>query len=277
MLKTVHILSIIVTLFYAITFFVYLLGFIHGKTKTHLYNSKRIFLFFTLIVHTFYLIERSFVFDHLPITNQFEIFTILAFAIGFTYFLLELLTDIRGTGVFILVFALIFQVISALFIKDEYIVKEVLKNYPLGIHVINALLGFAGISVSAAYSIMYLLQYKNLQTHKYYLIFDRLPNLEILEKLSYYSMIIGFVLLTIAIAIGFIWLPSAFPDFKFYDPKIISTAIVWLIFGTGILLHIMGRLYGKKISYFSITGFIVAVLSVALSGVIYSSFHDFVK
>jgi len=275
MLEVVHISSLIVTLLYIATFSVYLYGFV--KVKSRVQNSKRIFLFFTLIVHTFYLIERTFVFDHLPITNQFEIFTILAFAIGFTYFLLELLTDIRGTGVFILVVALIFQIISAFFIKDAYVEKEVLKNYPLGIHVINALLGFAAFSVSAAYSVMYLLQYKNLQTHKYDLIFDRLPNLEILEKLSFYSMIIGFILLTIAIAIGFIWLPSAFPDFKFYDPKIISTAFVWLIFGTGILLRIMGRLYGKKISYFSIVGFIVAILSVALSSVFSSSFHDFVK
>lgn len=275
MLDVVHILSLIVTLLYIATFSVYLYGFV--KVKTHVQNSKRIFLFFTLIVHTFYLIERTFVFDHLPITNQFEIFTILAFAIGFTYFLLELLTDIRGTGVFILAIALVFQIISTIFIKDDYLVKDVLKNYPLGIHVINALLGFAAFSVSAAYSVMYLLQYKNLQTHKYDLIFDRLPNLEILEKLSFYSMIIGFFLLTIAIAIGFIWLPSAFPNFKFYDPKIISTAFVWLIFGTGILLKIMGRLYGKKISYFSIAGFIVANLSVALSSVFSSSFHDFIK
>ncbi len=277
MLKVVHILSIVVSIFYIITFSVYLFGFVKEKVKTPIHNTKRIFLFFTLIAHSFYLIERSFVFEHLPMTNQFEIFTLLAFAIGFTYFLLELLTDIRGTGVFILVVALIFQVISSFFIKDVYIVKEVLKNYPLGIHVINAILGFAGISVSAAYSIMYLLQYKNLQTHKYDLIFDRLPNLEILEKLSYYSMIIGFILLTVAIAIGFIWLPSAFPNFKFYDPKIISTLIIWLIFGTGILLRIMGRLYGKKISYFSIVGFILAVFSTAMSGVIYSSFHDFIK
>ena len=42
--------------------------------------------------------------------------------------LLELLTDIRGTGAFIILFSLVFQLVSSIFIQDLMEVKEVLKK-----------------------------------------------------------------------------------------------------------------------------------------------------
>jgi ABC-type transport system involved in cytochrome c biogenesis permease subunit len=93
-----------------------------------LINSKRLFLFITLLLHSIYLILRVIAFDHPPITNVFEIFTVLAFSVCFAYFILELHTDIRGTGPFIIIISLIFQIISSLFIEDLVEVKEVLRS-----------------------------------------------------------------------------------------------------------------------------------------------------
>jgi ABC-type transport system involved in cytochrome c biogenesis permease subunit len=111
MLGAVHTLNIILPILYTITFLAYLWDFTHEKS--HLNDSKRVFLFITLLLHTFYLIGRTVEFNHTPITNKNEIFTLLAFAIAFSYFILELISDVRGTGVFILVFSLFFQIISS--------------------------------------------------------------------------------------------------------------------------------------------------------------------
>lgn len=73
------------------------------------------------------------------------------------------------------------------------------------------------------------------------MIFKRLPSLEILEKLNFYSVLIGFILLTISILIGFIWLPIAFPKISYVDPKLISVSIVWLVFGIGILTKLIAN------------------------------------
>jgi len=275
MSKLLQIMSYWLLLLYFITFLSYTYNFFADKKI--LRNIKRIFLFITLLFHADYLVERTMFLGHLPIVTQHETYTLLAFSIGFTYFVIELLSDIRGTGSFILIFALFFQIKSSLFIQDNYVVNSILENYPLGTHVITAILGFTAISISAAYALMYLLLYKNIKTNKFSVIFERLPNLEILEQLNFYSIIIGFILLTIAIILGFAWLPSAFPNFNYLDPKIISTLFVWLIYGIGIILKSRKNIIGKKFAKFSIYGFLFSILSLLLTNTILSGFHDFVN
>ena len=273
MISTLHFLNILLPFLYLVTFSVYLYDFFQDKKV--LTNSKRIFLFFTIITHCFYLLMRTIEFDHTPITNKFEIFTLLACTIAISYFLLELLTDVRGTGAFIIFFSLIFQIVSSLFIEHDYIVPEILRNRLLGTHVISAIFGYSGITISAVYGILFLLLYKNLKANKFGLIFNRLPSLEILEKLSFYSLVIGFVLLTIAIVIGIVWLPSAFPHFSYGDPKLVGTAFVWVIYGTGIASKLIANWYGKKIIIFSLCGFVLAMLSLILTSTLGNTFHAF--
>jgi len=273
MVPALHILNIVLPLLYLATFSIYFYDFMKGEKK--FINTKRLFLFLTLIVHVVYIIQRAIAFDHPPITNVFEIFTILALTICFSYFLLELVTDIRGTGPFIIIISFIFQLISSLFIQDMVAVKEVLRSNLLGAHVISALLGYSGFTISAVYGFLYLTLYKDIKLNKFGLIFNRLPNLEVLEKLSFYSAVIGFTALTIAFIIGIIWLPMAFPDFSFLDPKLISTALVWILYSVGILSKVFGKWRGRKLVRLSISGFIVAILSIIMSNFIAQSFHSF--
>lgn len=273
MLDSIHILNAILPLFYLLTFGFYLYAFI--KRKTRLTNAKRVSLFITLLTHGLYLLLRTIQFDHAPITNKFEIFTVLAFAIAFSYFILELITDIRGTGTFILLFSLLFQLVSSLFIQDLLQVNEILRNRFLGMHVVTALLGYSGFTISAVYGVLFYMLYANLKNQKYGFLFERLPSLEVLENLSFYAVMIGFTLLTVAIIIGVVWLPSAFPDFSYWDPKIVMTGIVWIVYTIGILTKLILKLYGKKVILFSILGFVFAMLSLIVTNFVQSTFHVF--
>ncbi len=273
MLDAIHLINGLLPFFYLATFLFYLVAFI--KVKTPLTNIKRVSLFVTLLFHGLYLLLRTIEFEHAPITNKFEVFTVLAFALCFSYFVLELITDVRGTGTFIIFFSLIFQTISSLFITDLLVVNEILKNRFLGLHVLSALLGYSGFTISAVYGILFFLLYKNLKSQKYGFLFERLPSLEILETMSFYAVLIGFTLLTIAIVIGVIWLPKAFPDFSYLDPKLITTGMVWLVYTGGIITKFVLKLYGKKVILFSIWGFVFAILSFAITSIVQSTFHSF--
>lgn len=273
MISTIHSLNVLIPIFYLITFLVYLYDF--QREDRNLSNSKRLFLFITLCVHLLYLLFRTIAFDHPPITNVFEIFTLLAFAISFSYFILELVTDIRGTGMFIIIISIAFQIVSSIFIKDLFSVREELRSNLLGIHVFSALIGYAGITISAVYGYLFLILYNQLKQNKFGLLFDRLPNLEILEKLCFYSAVIGFILLTIAIIIGVIWLPQSNLNFSYTDPKLLGTFLIWLVYGIGILRKIYGKLRGRKLVIVSIIGFILTIGSTILSNFLAKSFHSF--
>jgi ABC-type uncharacterized transport system permease subunit len=271
--SAIDFINLLLPLLYITTFTFYFIGFMKGEKRFS--GSKRIFLFLTLIIHAIYLMIRTIEFDHPPITNVFEIFTVLAFSVAFSYFLLELITDIRGTGPFIIIISIIFQVISSIYIEDLVEVKEVLRSHLLGSHVISALLGYSGMTISAVYGFLYILLYKDIKQNKFGLIFDRLPNLEVLEKLSFYSAVIGFSLLTVAITIGVIWLPKAFPNFSYADPKLIGSLAVWVLYGLGIISKFIWKWRGKKIVAFSIIGFLLAILSTMITNFLAQSFHSF--
>ncbi|MGA7719872.1 MAG: cytochrome c biogenesis protein CcsA [Ignavibacteriaceae bacterium] len=269
----IDISNIIIPVLYVISFGFYFYDFTKAKKK--FINLKRFSLCLTLLYHLIYLLLRTFEFDHPPITNVYEIFTILAFCISFSYFILELVTDIRGTGPFIIIISIIFQIISSTLITDVYQVKEVLRNHLLGIHVFSALAGYSAITISAVYGFLYLILFNDIKLNKFGLVFNRLPSLEILERLSYISAIIGFLLLSVAIIIGVIWLPKAFPHFSYLDPKLIGTSLVWLLYGLGISSKFFGRWQGKKVILFSIIGFVIAISSTIVTNFIARSFHSF--
>lgn len=273
MLASIHTINILLPFFYLSTFAIYFYDFQQGGKKFE--NSKRVFLFITLFFHFLYLLLRTIEFNHPPITNVFEIFTVLAFAISFAYFILELVTDIRGTGPFIIIISILFQIISSLFIEDLTEVKEILRSNLLGIHVISALIGYAGITISAVYGVLYLILYNEIKLNKFGLIFNRLPSLEILERLSFIAAIIGFVFLSITITIGIIWLPRAFVQFSYLDPKLIGTFAVWFLYGLGLLNKFLGKWRGKKLIILSIIGFTLAIASTMLTNFLAKSFHSF--
>ncbi len=273
MLASIHTINILLPFFYLSTFAIYFYDFQQGGKKFE--NSKRVFLFLTLFFHFLYLLLRTIQFDHPPITNVFEIFTVLAFALGFSYFILELVTDIRGTGPFIIIISILFQIISSLFIEDLTEVREILRSNLLGIHVISALIGYAGITISAVYGVLYLILYNEIKLNKFGLIFNRLPSLEILERLSFIAAIIGFVFLSITIIIGIIWLPRAFVQFSYLDPKLIGTFAVWFLYGLGLLNKFLGKWRGKKLIILSIIGFTLAIFSTILTNFLAQSFHSF--
>ena len=87
--------------------------------------------------------------------------------------------------------------------------------------------------------------------------------------------IIGFVFLTITIIIGIIWLPQAFPNITFADPKLIGTFAVWILYGIGLINKFLGKWRGKKLIILSIIGFCLAILSTMLTNFLAKSFHSF--
>ena len=125
------------------------------------------------------------------------------------------------------------------------------------------------------YGFLYLVLYKDIKYNRFGLIFNRLPNLEVLEKLSYYSAVIGFFGITIAIVIGLIWLPQAFPNFSYADPKLIGTIAVWVLYLIGISKKIFSKWRGRKLVLLSISGFLVAIFSTIVSNFLAQSFHSF--
>ncbi len=229
----------------------------------------------TLIVHALYICIRTVEFNHPPITTIFEILSLIALTITVTYAYIEFRTKIRSTGYFILILPFFFQVASSLFIKELTEIPVILRSNLLGFHVSSAMLGYAAITISAVYGFLYLMLYHDIKSSQFGLIYKRLPNLEMLERMSFTAIIFGFILLTIAIIVGLIWLPRAIENFSYGDPKLFGTLAIWLIYCVGLIAKKIGGWQGKRIMVLSVVGFAFALFSITIINMFFSGFHKF--
>jgi cytochrome c-type biogenesis protein CcsB len=178
--------------------------------------------------------------DHAPWSNMYE-FTI-AFAAGITAFYAvferfyedeERARSARVLGALTLpvVFAML-AVTAVFFPSDVRPLVPALQNTDLlAIHVASMVVAYGALSVSFAAAVLYLAQGKGNR-------FARLPSAETLDDIAYRSVMLGFPILALGIALGAYWANSAWGRYWGWDPKETSALVTWLIYG--IYLHMRG-------------------------------------
>jgi ABC-type uncharacterized transport system permease subunit len=127
--------------------------------------------------------------------------------------------------------------------------------------------------VSAVYGGLYLLLYWELKRSRFGLVYDRLPPLETLARMSLRAVVFGVAFLTLTIACGSLWAATAFPGFV-RDPKFALTVMVWLIYALALWLHYVRHWSGRRTIRISLVGFAALVLAV-LAARLFDSFHVF--
>jgi ABC-type transport system involved in cytochrome c biogenesis permease subunit len=273
----VNILNVFLPVLYAAIILCYGISFFKkNDAKNQAYCKFRRPLLILIILFQFvYFLARSITYSHAPITTVYEIMTLLAFSLSVTYLYIEVKTKVVDTGFFILLIAGILQLISSIFIKELTEINPVLRNWLLGFHVTFALIGYSAITISGIYGFLYILLYNNIKKNKLGPIFKRLPSLQLLERLAYTAIIFGFVFLTLTILIGLIWLPRAIKDFSYFDPKLIATVIIWLLYSVGLISKKAGNLESRTVMSLAFFGFLFAIISMAVVNMFLTSFHKF--
>lgn len=273
MTEIIDFLVVLMPVAYAILVGLY--GFSFFGSNSFSNRIKTPFLACTVALHILYIVSRTVAFDHPPITTVFEIMTVLSASISIGYLYIEFRTRVSNTGFFILLLAFIFQVVSSIFIKDLSQIAPILRSKLLGFHVASALLGYTAISLSAVYGFLYLMLYHEIKSSRFGLVYDRLPNLETLETMSLKAEVFGFLMLTIAILVGVIWLPSAFPNFTYWDPKLIGTMAIWILYALALAAKKQFGWQGRKMMIISLVAFGFVFLSMTVINMYLSGFHSF--
>ena len=186
------------------------------------------------------LIARWLAVNHAPWSNMYE-FTI-AFAAGITVFYAgferfyqddDHAQSARVLGALTLPVVFTMLVLTAAFFPSEVrpLVPALQNADLLAVHVAAMILAYSALSVSFAAAVLYLAQGKGNR-------FARLPDGQTLDDIAYRSVMLGFPLLAIGIALGAYWANSAWGRYWGWDPKETSALVTWLIYG--IYLHMRG-------------------------------------
>ncbi|MFB3853871.1 MAG: inner membrane protein YpjD [Vicinamibacterales bacterium] len=228
----------------------------------------------TLAAHVLFLVALTAVERHIPLSSGPEIMTVLALAVAIVYVAVERRTGVERTGMFLTLLPLTLQIVSSSFLEFQTVFPAILESPLFVLHTIAAVVGYAGFCVSAVYSGLYLVLHRSLKHGRFGLVFDRLPPLEVLARMSVGAARAGVSSLMVTIVVGSAWAFSAAPGFV-RDPKFLLTVAVWGGYLIAIMLHRRSWWSDRRTVAGFLVGFVLLVGAALASRLIFDSFHTF--
>ena len=103
----------------------------------------------------------------------------------------------------------------------------------------------------------------------------RLPPLDLLERMSRSSVLIGVVSIAIGTALGFIWVDRLTGQYWYYDPKYVVTILVLVLYAAYLRLARTTTWRGARASRLCIFNFVVVILSFTVVNLYLSHSHRY--
>lgn len=206
---------------------------------------------------------------HPPWSNLFEALTFWSFLAGSMYLFIERKYSLRLLGTFVapLVFLLsAFAIFKAS--KEITSLMPALRSYWLYFHVVTAFIGYAGFTVAFAGAVLYLLKGRFPQTRL-------LPSQDLLEEITYKSIILVFPVWTASIILGSVWANEAWGGYWSWDPKEVWSLIVWLFFGAYLHARQMLGWKGKRTAWMVVFGFITVLICFFAINLYFPGLHSY--
>jgi cytochrome c-type biogenesis protein CcsB len=221
-----------------------------------------IIAFIGLILQTVGLVLRWFEsykmgIGHAPLSNLYESLIFFSWTIVLLYLIIEWRIKSKNLGAFVIPFAF-FSIAYASFSPNvnariQPLIPALQSNWLIS-HVITCFFGYAALTIACGLGFMYLL--KGLERgEKPRLFFRLLPGREIVDELTYHSVVIGFIFLTLGIITGSVWAYSAWGSYWSWDPKETWSLITWLIYAAMLHSRFVRGWRGKRMAIMSIIGF----------------------
>ena len=217
-----------------------------------------------LLLNLANLIIRAVLIGGLPLNNGFEFGLCFVFAVVIVYCFLEKRFQLGSVGVFVMpvVVALTCWLVSMdLTIQP---VMPALRSYWLAIHVSAAVIAYGSFATSFGVSIAYLVKARKGEDSDSKM---DLPELKVLDQISYKLVFVGLPFLTIMLVTGAVWAEYAWGSFWSWDPKETWALVTWLVYAIYLHTRFMKGFKGTRSAWLSVIGFAAVIFT--LFGVSY--------
>jgi len=248
-----------------ITYWIYLLSKqdFYGNLATKLTWIATMMGFIGLLVRWYESYLISIDVGHIPVSNLYEVFVLFCLITSLLYLHYEEKLKIKKLGAFVLIIitAAVAFILWYTFEKGANQIQPLvpaLQSYWMKIHVPANFIGYGAFAMAAMISVAYLLKDRGI-------LGDHLPELNILDDMTYKAISIGFIFFTIATILGAVWAAEAWGGYWSWDPKETWALIVWLNYAAWLHLRLIKGLRGTVLAWWSLVG--LAVTTFAFLGV----------
>ena len=226
-------------------------------------------LLLAVLSHTFVIGMQTMEVRHVPFASRSHAISTFVWLLALSYIYLELTTDERAMGVFILPIAVGLQMIPA-FSPGVENADPVLDSPWFWVHLLSLMFAYASFALAGMLGLTYMLQFKEIKKKHLGYFYARLPSLHVLDAMNSRAVVIGWLFLTIGVVVGVIWTAQAralapgnsnLQMMSLNDPKILFALLTWAVYSFEVFARSTMGWTGRRAAWLSAVGFIIVLLN----------------
>ena len=236
-----------------------------------------------VLAHTFVIGMMTMDAGHVPVAGATSAISTFVWLLAIAYLYAEVHSNERALGAFILGLVGLLQVIPALRPARE-LRSEVLQGPLFGIHVSSMLFAYASFALAAVIGVTYVLLHKELKAKHLGFFYARMPSLQVLDRMNYRAIAVGWLFLTAGILVGVVWAGQVktylgndprVQAMSVTDPKILVALICWTVYTFELFMARRIGWGGRRSAYLSAIGFGMVLLNFLPISYFLTKSHNF--
>jgi len=237
------------------------------KPRSAMSLMPRILTALTFVFISLAIVFRTIQTGHGPFSNMYE------FALAFVWGIVVMgvffewrykTAAVKNVGLIVALLLLIFATVQHA--KPEPLVPALQQSLLLSVHVASAVVAYGTFTIGFSAAVLFIIQ--NRRNSPW------LPDKEVLDTMSYQSVVIGFPFMTLTIVLGALWADIAWGRYWGWDPKETASLVTWLLYAAHIHSRLMRGWRGTKTAILLIVGF-AAILLTFFGNYIFTGLHAY--
>ena len=234
-----------------------------------------------VLAHTFLIGMQTMEAGHAPLVGTTAAVSAFVWLLALSYLYVELTSEERSMGVFVTTLLVALGIIPAL---DPSVTPRpaVLQSPLFTIHIVTVLFAYASFALACVLGITYVLLYTEIRAKQLGFFYARLPPLRVLDVMNGRAVTVGWICLTIGVAVGGFWATqvqgSSDPRaqaMSVADPKILVAIVSWIIYAFAVYARRAIGWSGHRAAWLSALAFIIVLLNFLPVGYFLTKSHNF--
>ena len=227
------------------------------------------------VFHTLFLGHQYYALGMAPVLGLKSALSFFSWTIIGAYLILQLRFRLMVLGSFVAPLAAFLMIISSSIPGTEVVVRPIFRSMWFTAHVGTIFMGNGMFAVAFVAAIMYLIQERQIKKKRFGTFYSRLPSLQTLDSVNYYSLMYGFPLLTIGMITGSVYAQYALGSYWQWDPKEVWSLITWLFYAALLHERLAVGWRGRRASIMSIICFLILIFTFIGASLWLSDYHSF--
>ena len=209
-------------------------------------------------LHTAALVLRGIGAGQWPMSNQYEFATSFAWALSLVSLIFIRKYSFLVLGAFSSPLILLMIGYAALQSREVRELMPSLRSSWLAFHVSTAIIAYGAFGVTCVLSVIFLFRDRMKEGGFWG---QHIPQPEKLDLISYRSVCLGMLFLTLTILTGAIWAEQAWGSYWSWDPKETWSLVTWIIYAVYLHLRLRRGWKGKAAAWFAVIGFLCVIFT----------------